>query len=516
MEELRMRQSTLVPPQNRKTFSMGKLRLAEMACLAALVCLPLHALYAQTFTVLASFDGVNGELPQSSLVQGVNGSFYGTTPMGGTSTDGTVFEVTPAGQLKTLYSFCTLPNCADGWQPEQGLVLGLNGNLYGTTAAGGKILGSCLGPGCGTIFEITPAGKLTVLHSFCSLPHCVDGAVPVAGLVLGSDGNFYGAASKGGQFLRGTVFKITPEGKFTLLYGFCSQKNCPDGSYPITNLIQAPNGNFYGSTYDGGAVVCPFFQNTFGCGTIFEITPAGQLTTLYNFGTVAGLLQSPLAQAANGNFYGTSLNGGTGKCGYGCGTVFEITPAGELTTPYSFCTEGTISCPDGAYPMAGLVLATDGNFYGTTSTGGEGAGETGTVFAITPDGALHTVHNFGGISTGQMPQGTLLQATDGRFYGVTHGGGASNIGTVFQLSVGLARFVQSVPTAGTVGAKVLILGNGLTGTTSVTFNGTPATFTVSRNTAIRTTVPVGATTGTLEVTTPSGTLKSNVVFQVNP
>jgi uncharacterized repeat protein (TIGR03803 family) len=164
--------------------------------------------------------------------------------------------------------------------------------------------------------------------------------------------------------------------------------------------------------------------------------------------------------------------------------------------------------------MAGLVQATDGRLYGSTSTGGSGAG--GTLFAITPSGALKTVHNFGELSGGGQPEGSLLQATDGSFYGVTNSGGANNQGAVFRLSTGLGPFLKTVPTGGQIGAKVIILGNKLTGATSVTFNGAPATFTLIGSTAINTTVPAGATTGTVEVTAPGGTLTSNVAFQVGP
>lgn len=511
--------STVVPARNlvrnleRRT--PRKFGFARLACIAIVVCIAMSAAHAQTWTLLASFNQSNGDLPQESLVQGVDGNFYGTTMMGGANFGGgNVFKVTPTGQLTSLYNFCSQPNCTDGGQPLSALVLGANGNLYGTTTVGGANVGTCLGPGCGTVFEITPAGKLTTVYSFCSLSNCTDGAVPEAGLVLASNGNFYGTTYVGGANGRGTVFELTPGGKLTTLYSFCTQTNCADGSYPVTDIVQGGDGNLYGTTYDGGAIVCPFFNNTFGCGTIFRITLAGQLTTLYNFGTDAGLLQAPVVQGRNSNFYGTGLNGGTSPIctTYGCGNIFEMTPAGTLTTLYSFCTQEF--CPDGAYPMAGLVSATDGKLYGSTTTGGQGS--LGTIFAISPTGVFNTVWNFAGTATGYQPQGALLQATNGKFYGLTNGGGAENQGTIFSLSIGLAPFVETLPTSGRVGAKVMVLGYNLAGATAVTFNGTAATFTVVSNTRLVATVPTGATSGAVVVSTAGHSLKSNTVFRVAP
>ncbi len=484
-----------------------------LTLLLAVTCLICSRASSQTFTALASFDTTDGTLPATPLVQAVNGNFYGTTPLGGQHGMGVVFEVTPSGTLTLVYSFCSRSNCSDGFDPNAALVVGANGNLYGTTTAGGAYCPGDLNLGCGTVFEITPAGKLTTLYKFCAVrSSCTDGAYPEARLLLGSDGNFYGTTYQGGANGSGTVFKITPTGKLTTLYSFCSLSNCADGEYPITGVVES-NGKFYGTTYDGGTALCPFFNNTFGCGTIFSITSQGAMTTLYNFGTDAGLLQAPLAVGKNGKLYGTSADGGTGNCNYGCGTVFDITPTGAFTTLYSFCTKGTNYCPDGAYPIADVVQATDGNLYGTTETGGDGGG--GTIFNVTSQGAVATLYSLTP-SDGYMSEGGLLQATDGNLYGTTNGGGTTNQGTVFRFSMGLAPFVEPVPTGGRVGARVLILGNNLTGTTSVSFNGTSAQFSVVSNTELTTTVPTGATSGTISVVTPSGTLGSNVKFRVIP
>jgi uncharacterized repeat protein (TIGR03803 family) len=466
----------------------------------------------QTFTTLASFDISNGRLPATPLVQGVDGNFYGTTAQGGVNGDGVVFKITKSGVLTDLYDFCSQNHCPDGIQPDAALVVGANGNLYGTTAAGGAYCPGDGALGCGTVFEITVGGKLTTLYKFCAgRKTCTDGAFPYAPLLLASDGNFYGTTYQGGAYGFGTVFRITPSGKLTTLYSFCSETNCPDGAYPETGLVE-DGGKFYGTTYDGGTVSCPFFHNDFGCGTIFAITSKGHLTTLYSFATNAGLLQAPLALAINRKFY---VSGGTGKCTYGCGTVFETTNSGSFTTLYSFCTKGTSYCPDGAYPLATLAQANDRNLYGTTTTGGKGAGEGGTIFRVTPQGKVKTVFNFAA-SNGYSSEGGLVQATDGSFYGTTDGGGLYNQGTVFQFGLGLQPLICPVPGAGAAGAGVLILGNDLNGTTRVSFNGKSAKFSVVSNTELKAIIPKGASSGKIEVTTASGKLETTLKFQIVP
>jgi uncharacterized repeat protein (TIGR03803 family) len=201
----------------------------------------------------------------------------------------------------------------------------------------------------------------------------------------------------------------------------------------------------------------------------------------------------------------------------GCGTVFKITPSGKLTTLYSFCTQ--TNCSDGLAPGAGLVQATDGNFYGTTVLGGANSvcpnsNGCGTVFKNTPAGEL-TLHVFDG-TDGQYPVAGLLQATDGNFYGTTNEGGADSVGTVFSISMGFGPFVRFMRSSGKVEWKVEILGQGFTGTTGVSFDGTAANFLVHSDTYLTATVPQGATTGFVTVTTPGGRLQSNVVFRVTP
>jgi uncharacterized repeat protein (TIGR03803 family) len=455
---------------------------------------------AQTYTTLYTFRGAAGTAgasPRAPLVQATNGTFYGTTSSGGSAKeDGTVFKITPGGTLTTVHRF----HGKDGANPVAPLAQATDGNLYGTASAGGA-------NGKGTVFKISATGNLTNLYSFCSQSGCTDGSAPYAGLVQATNGDFYGTTENGGAFNDGTIFKITHDGTLTTLYSF----DGTDGSGPA-GLIQATDGNFYGTTVYGAN----------GGGTVFEITPGGTLTTLYSFcsqpNCTDGAGSTGLIQATDGNFYGTTVGGGA----HDGGTAFSVTPSGALTKLYDFCSRGGSVCADGYFPNAALLQATDGNFYGTTQFGG--ANGRGTVFEITPSGTLTTLHSFeiGYVGDGAFPEAALIQATDGNFYGTTtrcpcypHQMPMS-FGTVFSLSVGLHPFVETQPTSGSVGAAVKILGTDLAGATSVKFNGTGAKFAVASSSEITTEVPAGATTGKIEVTTPGGTLTSNVNFQVTP
>jgi uncharacterized repeat protein (TIGR03803 family) len=458
--------------QNTRTTDFRRL-LALGGC-ALLGLAP--AVRAQTYTTLVSFDGSNGNFPTNmSLVQGTDGNFYGTTSQGGANGYGTVFNMTPAGALTVLYSFSGRPK--GGANPEAGLVQATNGYFYGTTSG-------VYADSYGTVFKMSPADTLTTLHEFVE----TDGAVAGAAMVQATNDDLYGTTAKGG-FGYGTIFKVTPKGKFTSLYAFEQAV----GENPNT-LVQAPNGNFYGTAGGGGAN---------GAGTVFKMTPAGVLTTIHTFNTTDG--SNPYAGlllGADGNFYGTTYGGGA----YGKGTIFQITPAGTLTTLHSF--DGT----DGSEPWSGiLVQATDGNFYGTTSAGG--AHGDGTIFEFTPGGVLTVLHSFAG-PDGGSPQGGLVQGTDGTFYGATTFGGGSLEGALFSLSTGLGPFVKTLPSSGKVGASVEILGTNLSGATGVSFNGTAAAFTVVSPTEISTTVPTGATTGSVQVIAPGGALLSNGAFRV--
>ncbi len=323
-------------------------------------------------TILHTFVGTDGASPRAGLVQGSDGDFYGTTSAGGTSGAGTVFKMSPAGTLTALYSFS---GGADGSTPFAGLVQGNDSNFYGTTYVGGTST-NCPG-GCGTVFEINPEGTLTTLVSFSG----VDGANPMESLVQGSDGDFYGTTVYGGIRGDGTVFKISPAGTLTTLYNFSGRT---DGYNPRAGLVQGTDGDFYGTTTQGGLNRYNGYLGD-GFGTVFKISPSGRLTTLVIFtgNFSATFPEAGLVQGSDGKFYGTTVWGGSStNCGSGgCGTVFRISSGGELTTLYSFTGRG-----DGNFPAAVLMEASDRNFYGTTSggeyMGGYCHGDCGTMFKL--------------------------------------------------------------------------------------------------------------------------------------
>jgi len=469
-------------------------------------------LSAQTFTTLYSFDAADGEFPGAALVQGTDGNLYGTTANGGPNLGiGTVFKITPRGELTTLYTFCPNfpPNCPDGSTPAGSLVQAPNGDFYGTTLFGGAY-------GGGTIYKITANGALTTLYSFCQQGVCPNGYGPPVHLTVSLDGDLYGTTIGGGISSNctvnnatgcGTIFRITPRGRFTTLFSFCVQSGCPDGSEP-TSLIQAADGEFYGIAAAGGA---------YGSGTIFKMSPGGSPETVYTFcaqsGCTDGALPIGLVQAADGNLFGTTVFGGV----IGRGTVFRLTPAGALTTLHSFRCSSAL-CPEGRFPNGGLIQGTDGNFYGTTPDGGISGAAGGTIFKITPSGELTTLYNFCPVACilGGYPQAGLTQGTDGTFYGTASEDGTYKFGSVFSLSAGLGPFVKAQPASGMMSKAIQILGTKLIGATSVTFNGAAATFNVVSSSLITTSVPAGATTGTIQVVTPGGTLSSNVPFHVLP
>src|ERR1022692_4369163 len=375
--EIRVRQRSTT--MKRTVNVLSKLNWGTRACAVLVLCattaiaLPAQIATLTTIHRFCSQSGCpDGDAPYAGLVQATNGGLYGTTYGGGTNSAGTIFKITPGGTLTTLYSFCPQTNCTDGFGPKAGLVQAANGDLYGTKWGGGV-------NDQGTVFKITQGGTLTTLYSFNSPAMCRDGEVPFAELVQASNGDLYGTTAEGGTNGGGTVFKITPGGTLTRLYSFCS-RGCTDGLNPDAGLVQAANGDLYGTTSNGGAN---------GQGTVFKITPGGTLTTLYNFCSQTNCTDGDqpfagLVQAADGDLYGTTYGGGANG---GYGTVFKITPGGTLTTLYSFCSQS--GCTDGAGPEAGLVQAANGNFYGTSYYGGTNGG---TVFKITPGGTLTTLH----------------------------------------------------------------------------------------------------------------------------
>jgi len=478
---------------------------------------------AQPFKTVLRFDGTHGGNPTYvSLTQGTDGNYYGTAAYGGVidchpnqgGGCGAIFQITSDGESHLVYTFCRIAGCPDGGNPAADLVLGLDGNFYGTTSYGGR---HCMHERqqCGTVFKITPSGQLTTLHTFCTQAGCPDGAASYAALFLAADGNFYGTTSQGGSENTGTTFKITPTGTLTTLSSFTSG----DGLYPVTPLVQAPDGNFYGTALEGGN---PGDYCDNGCGGIFEMSPAGVVTFLYDF-CLNGLEcldgwapLSGLTVGDDGNLYGTTSQP--------VGTVYEITPEGQFTTLYTFMCS-PIGCFNGLMPTGTLTIGTDGNFYGTMQQGGTGTCVNvegcGVVYQLTPGGTETLIHDFQG-TDGSAPAGGVLQTTRGYFTSTSFEGAIDGpcfdsqlgCGIVFGFSMGLGPSVTFVNNPGYVGQTVGILGQGLTGATAVNFHGTSASFSVVSDTYLTATIPAGATSGYVSVSTAQGKLKSKRPFAV--
>jgi uncharacterized repeat protein (TIGR03803 family) len=405
--------------------------------------------------ILYSFTGDNDGASPSGLLMSTNGYFYITMVNEGSEQWGVIDRINYAGIASPLYPFTG--GTADGATPYAGLFLGTNGNFFGTTQTAGT-------NGYGTIFELTPGGALTGLHSFArvrgnkaSLLTNADGELPSYALVQGTNGNLYGTTESAGTNCYGTLFEMTYKGAVTVLYSFTNNIN---GASPRCALLPS-GGNFYGTTAAGGSN---------GFGTVFEITSSGQLTSLYSFtnGLDGATPEGALIKGTDGNLYGTATVGGLN----GSGTVFQITPAGKLTPWYSFSPlspDSPYYNPDGATPEA-LIQGTDGNFYGAAYEGG--ANGTGTIFLLTPSKVFTTLYSFTAVNPafdntnfdGANPI-ALVQGTNGSFYGTGYNGGAYGFGTFF--SLGLPPTISSQPTNEIVGshsnATFTVAASGATG-----------------------------------------------------
>ncbi len=449
-----------------------------------------------------------------------------------------------AQTYKVVYNFGS--NANDPVTPAVGpnfIAQGRDGNLYSMSWEGGN-------DGRGAAFKIVPSrGTLTVLANFV----ISNGDYPIGGLTLGTDGNFYGTTNQGGDpncnlgLGCGTVMKITSAGALTTIFAFPADNS--NGSYPGAAPIEGTDGNFYGTTADGlsgstlykmtpaGTVTLlhqfdntdgndvvaglvqgtdgdlyggSFSGGTSGDGVLFKVTPGGVFTVLHNFVGTDGISAWGLIQATDGNFYGATSGGGTSKAG----VVFKITPGGTYTVLHNL--NGTT---DGLSPYSSLIQATDGNFYGVAASGGTSG--FGTIYKVTPKGVYSVVHNFDN-TTGSTPESTLTQRTNGLLYGDTNRGGSGTencngtCGVFYSLNIGAAQFVRLVSTSGKVGSKVGILGQAFSSSSVVKFNGVQAT-TVTRNgtTFLLATVPAGASNGKVTVTTGSTELTSSQTFIVH-
>lgn len=375
-----------------------------------------------TLTALVQFTGTNGvakgSYPIGSLAVGPDGALYGTTLLGGSLDLGTVFKVTTGGVFTTLVEFTSAGATNRGHNPNGGLTLAADGNFYGMTTFGGA-------GNIGTVFRMTPGGNLTTLVEFTGNGATGKGSKPVSDLTLGSDGHLYGLTSEGGANNKGTAFRITTDGVHTVLVHFTGNGSSNKGAFPKSTMAQGPDGNFYGNTQNGGA------QDQ---GTVFKMTPTGTLTTLlestnfYRGGTARGYyINGGLCQGPDGALYGMANSGGN----TGNGTIFKIDAFGQRTTLVHFT--GTSGAYRGGNPVAGLVLAGDGNFYGTTLWGG--TNNLGAVFRMTPAGVYTVLVDFTG-GNGSKPWSRLCVAPDGNMYAVTAEGGANGFGVAFRITTG--------------------------------------------------------------------------------
>jgi uncharacterized repeat protein (TIGR03803 family) len=465
-----------------------KLAVTVVACLMATLA------SAQTYTKLYAYpeDTRNdtGIGLAGFMTQGQDGNIYGTIGDDGSNAAGSAFKMTTAGHFTRIYAFCALTKCADGAGPWGGLTLGLDGDLHGTTTSGGKV-------GAGTVFRLTPTGTLTTLWSF---DNGADAGAPWYPPLQGLDGNFYGSSNTVYAGDYGAFYRVTSTLNSEKVLVDFNYTNGADPNLPI----QGTDGNFYGTAVYGG---------TSKIGVVYKITPGGAITVLHNFTGYPKDGASPqgvLVQGTDGNFYGTTYQGGANNYG----TIFKITPAGVLTLLHSFAPSSTNL--DGANPQTGLVLGSDGNFYGATVIGGYYNG--GLLYKITPAGKftiLHSLCSTSGCTNGFYPRTPLVQHTNGKFYGNVSGNSLGG-SYFYSLDVGLKGFTKLVNWAGKVGATVDLLGQGFTGTTGVSFNGVAATFKNVSDTYMTATVPAGAPSGTVTVTTFTSTMTSNRAFLVVP
>jgi uncharacterized repeat protein (TIGR03803 family) len=354
-----------------------------------------------SFSVLYTFeDDPNPNAPSGPTIQGSDGQFYGTSN-GGTNRFGTAYKVDMAGSLTLLHTF-TGGN--DGSYPAGGLTEGADGSYYGTAEFGGA-------NNKGTVFKVDSSGNFSLIYTFTG---AADGAIPARGLILGTDGNYYGVALNGGTNNYGVIFRVTPAGALSTLYTFT---NGTDGNSP-QSLVQGSDGNFYGSA-DGGVN---------GQGILFKLSPSGTFTLLHAFNTMDGINPTGrLVEGADGDLYGVAVTGGGGGAGDG-GTIYKVDSAGNFTLLYSSL--------GGSDPvqMSSLQLGSDGNFYGVASGLGSPTTNYGTLFRMDTAGNLLTLYSFLNGTDGALPYSTLVQASNGSFYGTSSAAGSGYQGTLFELT----------------------------------------------------------------------------------
>lgn len=439
--------------------------------------------YAQNFGVVFAFR--SGE-PGSTPVQGRDGYLYGTA-YGDDNSCGSIYRVSTSGVGGTLFQF-------DAATCPSGLVLATDGNFYGVASGGTANFGE--------IYRITSAGAYTVVYNFQGLS---DGAYPVYVPIQASDGSLYGVTYGISQQSSGTIYKFSAAGSVTTIFSLSL-----DGSQGTTfssPVTQAADSNLYVTTYEGGQ---------FNCGTILKLTTGGELLSQYNFECKkeGEYPFGAVLQATDGNLYGTTTAGGyvTKRCSEGCGTIYQLTPDGVLTLIHLF---QEFDWWDAEGSEGGLAEGTDGNLYGVSTGGGS---SYGTIYMTSTGGDETPIWSSTCASRGDgcIPETPLMQDTNGTFYGTFSHGGAHEKGTLYSMDMGLSPFITFVQPTGKVSGTAQILGQGLTGTTSVTFNGIAASkFSVNSDTSMTAVVPSGASAGPVVVTAPSGTLTSNISFRIS-
>jgi uncharacterized repeat protein (TIGR03803 family) len=465
-------------------FSSASLRHRRSAWLAlglgVLTICPTGRVQAvPNFTTLRTLNSaVEGIQPAGPLTQGADGLFYGTTSAGGLNSAGSVFRISSNGGSFTILT--SFPGTNNGSGPIGGVVQARDGNFYGDTLSGGA-------NGFGILYQLTVNGQLTPLLSF---NNGNPGASPSGTLTLGLDGFLYGTAAFGGSANFGTVFRVSvPDGGTTVLSALAGAS---DGAYPMSDLLQGLDGNFYGTTSRGGGS---------DGGTFFRISTSGVRTVLYNFtgGTDGSEPLRGVVQGNDGNFYGIARTGGAG----GGGVIYRITPNGVFTSLVAFS-----PLTGGPYNSFGnLTLGSDGNFYGVTFQGG--LADAGTIFRVTPSGSFTVLYNFTGGNDGGYPRGGLTQGSDGKFYGTTAGINGQ-FSSIFRYDFDLPPPTPTVivvrPVAAQAGATIAVQGRNFVGASAVTFAGAnntqipAASFVVFSKNYLEAVVPDAAVSGPVTVT----------------
>ncbi|MBZ5598293.1 MAG: IPT/TIG domain-containing protein [Acidobacteriia bacterium] len=464
-------QSAEIPKLNGSSSRWLALVFALVMGLAAA---PLHAQF--TFVDEYEFNCATGGCYPSDngqLTQGSDGNLYGTAPAGGTHAFGTTFTVTTSGAYTDQWAFDGLT----GEQPDAALTLASDGNFYGTAAFGGT-------NNNGTLFRFTPPSTVTVLHSFTTAE-----GVPEAPPIQGKDGNLYGVTNSA------VAYSVTLTGTYKQLSPAPGSVEAP--------LLLASDGNLYGTALTGG---------TNSDGAVFRMsTPGGAIKVIHNFTGIDGSRPvGPLAQASDGNLYGTTFAGGPNNNG----EVFKMTLAGKITVLHTFDVNGV---SDGEFPDAGLLAASDGYLYGVNGSGG--ADTVGTLFRITTSGIFTKLFDFtdvGGSVPGAYAGTTLMQHTNGNLYGLAYRGGASDNGTFFSLFA--PNLIQILKVSGPIfvlpGGPVQILGNNLTHAIFVNFGSVQAQFQPGTDNYLTATVPNAAVDSVISVTYDTG-LQTQTLMSVH-